>query len=647
VTPPGAAARAAAAAVRIAARVARGGDGALRALTRRLDGADRRSIEIAPAEFRRAAAAVDPATRAAIRFAARRIAAFARLQKRSIRPFRRRRGGLTLEQRLIPVDRVGVYAPGGRHPLCSSVLMGAIPARVAGCREIVLCTPPRRDGSVAPEILVAARAAGVDRVFAAGGAQAIAALAFGTATVPAVDLVVGPGNRYVAAAKALVAGRVGIDFVAGPSELLVIADRSADPLRVASDLVGQAEHDPDARLWLVAIGPGVAPGVRRAIGELLRRLPAANRRAAATALHRLSVATCRSEGRAAALANRAAPEHLSVQTSAPRRIAARLTACGSLFLGGDAAVALGDYVSGPNHVLPTAGAARHTGGLSVLRFLKVVTVQEAGPAALARLGPAAERLAALEGLEAHRLSVALRRDRPGGRGRGGPGGGAGGRRAVLFDFDGVLAASERQHHRAFAAVLAPLGVRLTWKRYRERYLVFDDATALRAMLADAGPAAAGRRPPLAALVRRKRAAFRRLTGGAAPVGRPAARLVRALAARLPLAIVSGAARAEIAAAVRRAGIARAFRTIVAAEDVRRCKPDPEGYRLALGRLGLDGGAGCVALEDSPGGIRAARAAGLEVIGVATSYPAALLKRAGAARVVADIGRIAPRALLEA
>jgi beta-phosphoglucomutase len=211
-------------------------------------------------------------------------------------------------------------------------------------------------------------------------------------------------------------------------------------------------------------------------------------------------------------------------------------------------------------------------------------------------------------------------------------------RAVLFDFDGVLVDSERDHWRAFRAVLGPLGVPLSWERYERRYLVFDDRSAIRAMLRDAGrDGAAG----VGDLVRRKRALFRRLCGGAPRVLPPAAALVRALARRLPLAIVSGAAGAEVRAALGRAGLERQFRCVVAAEDVRRCKPDPEGYRRALRRLGMAAGDGCVAIEDSPGGIRAARAAGLAVLGVATSYPAAALRRAGAARVYRSIAAVGP------
>ncbi len=615
---------------RILAEVRRDGDAALRRLTRRFDGARRRSIEVTPKERRAGARAVDGATRRALRTAARRIAAFARLQRRSIRPVRAAAAGVVLEQRLLPVETVGVYVPGGRYPLCSSVLMGAIPARVAGCRRVVLCTPPRRDGTVAPEVLAAAGAAGVDRVFAVGGAQAIAALAYGTRSVPAVDLIVGPGNRYVAAAKAALAGRCGIDFVAGPSELLVIADRAADIDCAAWDLVGQAEHDPEARLFVVGLGRGVAGAIARRARGLARTLPSPNREIAGAALARLRAVTAATPTAACRAANHIAPEHLSIQTAMPRRLLPRLTAYGSLFLGGGSAVALGDYVTGPNHTLPTSGAARHTGGLSVLRFLRVVTVQEVRGSGALRLAPVAERLAAVEGLHAHRASVAIRVGRAEAQ-------------AVLFDFDGVLVDSERQHWIAFRETLRPYGVALSRRLYDRRYLAFDDRSAIAAMLRDAGRASGA--PPIDLLVRRKRALFRRMGRKAATVDPRVARLVRSLAGRVPVAVVSGAARREIAAALRRAGLAGKFRAIVAAEDVRRCKPDPEGYRLGLKRLGLDGADGCVAIEDSPGGIAAARAAGLAVIGIAGSYPAPALRRAGARRVMASLARLTPDEIL--
>lgn len=395
---------------RLIDEVRTGGDGALRTLTLMFDRARRRSIEVRGEEWSAGVMAVEPGTRAALRLAARRIARFARLQKRSIRPFRHREDGIVTEQRLVPVESVGVYAPGGRHPLCSTVLMGAIPARVAGCRRVVLCTPPRRDGSVAPEILAAARLVGVDRVFAIGGAQAIAALAFGTRSVAAVDLIVGPGNKYVAAAKSILSDRVGIDFLAGPSELLLIADAAADPALAASDLLAQAEHDPDARLWLLTLGDGTARSIVRQIRRQARSLSpgSPNLQAIGAALRAMEVIPCATVEEACRAANRIAPEHLSVQVRTPRRLLRRLRNFGSLFLGGDSAVALGDYVTGPNHILPTAGAARSSGGLSVHRFLKVVTVQEVSRRGAGRLAAAARRLASLEGLEAHSASVALR-----------------------------------------------------------------------------------------------------------------------------------------------------------------------------------------------------------------------------------------------
>ena len=398
------------AAARLVEAVRAEGDDALRALTLAFDRARRPAIEVGPAEWSAGVRRVDPATLRALRCAARRIARFARLQKGSIRPFRHREPGIVVEQRLLPVGRVGVYVPGGRHPLCSTVLMGAIPARVAGCERVILCTPPRPDGGVAPEILAAARLAGVDRIFAVGGAQAIAAMAYGTASVPAVDLVVGPGNKYVTAAKSILSGRIGIDFTAGPSELLLIADDTTDPDRAAADLVAQAEHDPDARLWLVTVGEGVGARIARRARERARALPSGgpNRQAADASLRRMEVIPCRSLAEACGTADRIAPEHLSLQARSPRRIAGRLRSYGSLFLGGSSAVALGDYVTGPNHILPTAGAARVTGGLSVHRFLKIVTTQTISPRGARRLAGPVLRLARTEGLLAHGASVALR-----------------------------------------------------------------------------------------------------------------------------------------------------------------------------------------------------------------------------------------------
>ena len=306
--------------------------------------------------------------------------------------------------------------------------------------------------------------------------------------------------------------------------------------------------------------------------------------------------------------------------------------------------ALGDYITGPNHILPTAGAARHTGGLSVHRFLKIVTVQEVAGRrrgrAVQSLAEAAARLAAREGLLAHEESIAIR------SGSGRPAAirsGSGQPAAILFDFNGVLMDDEEYHWCAFREVLAPLGITLSRKRYDRRYLAFDDATALKTMLEDAGRTGAR----FNALLRRKRRLFRRLCKEHVRIEPPVVRLVRTLARSTPLAIVSGAARAEIVRALRQARIARAFRTIVSCEAVERCKPDPEGYLLGLRRLGIRNRGGSVAVEDSPGGIRAARAAGLRVVAVATSYSPAVLRRAGAIRVARTLGDLTPARILEA
>lgn len=612
---------------RVLDAVRREGEGAVRRFTRRFDGADRSVLEVSTTEWRRGWSEVDAVTLDALAQAASRIHQFATAQRQSLRPVRVTEPGIILEQRLLPIDTVGVYVPGGRHPLCSSVLMGAIPARVAGCREIALATPPRRDGTIHPAILAAARIAGVDRVFAVGGAQAIAALAYGAGPIPAVDIIVGPGNRFVTEAKAQLVGQVGIDLIAGPSELAVIADGSADAAVVASDLVAQAEHDPDARLWLLTVGaPALAPKVRQEIRRQLARLPSGspNRQAAVAAMAGLVIRNvARAEG-ACAASDEVAPEHLSLQVARPDPFVRRLRSYGSLFVGRDAAVAFGDYVSGPNHTLPTSGAARHTGGLSVLRFLKVVTVQRVTRTGARRLAPSAARLAALEGLEAHRRSIAARS--PVSR-----------IAAVVFDFNGVLIEDEPWHWQAMRDAVAPYGITVGWTRYKARYLHYDDHNALRRIVQDAGvslPIGLDR------LVARKRRIYRAILPPDGGIPASVTRLVRAVAARVPVAIVSGAARAEVVEAVSRAGLNDVFTTIVAAEQVSRPKPDPEGYRLAIRRLIekrlLTEGLPVLAVEDSPGGAGAALAAGLEVLGVTTTYGAARLRTAGVRRTVASL-----------
>lgn len=615
---------------RILQAVRTGGERAVLELTRRHDGARRDSVEVGRDEWDRGATAVDADTLAALQEAAARITRFARAQRRSLSPFRLQEPGILLEQRLLPVTRAGVYAPGGRHPLCSSVLMGAIPARVAGCHEVVLATPPRPDGTVHPAVLAAARIASVDRVFAMGGAQAIAALAFGAGPVPAADIIVGPGNRFVTEAKVQLAGRVGIDLIAGPSELAVIADESADPEVIAADLLAQAEHDPDARLWLFTIAaPGLAHHVRRRLARAMAALPAGspNRQAARASIASMMTRDFAGADEACKASDAVAPEHLSLQVRRAASLVPRLSSYGSLFVGPASAVAFGDYVSGPNHTLPTSGAARYAGGLSVLRFLKAVTVQRVTAQGARRLAQSAGRLASLEGLEAHRRSVAVRASVPHFA-------------AVLFDFNGVLIDDERWHWAAMRDAVLPFGINVSWPQYTRRYLHYDDHGALQRIVADAG-----KRLPISLdeLVARKRALYRTLLPPDGGIAREVVTMVRAVARRVPVGIVSSAAREEIDDAVRRAGLSSTFATIIGAEDVARPKPHPDGYRLGIRRL-IDGrrlteGLPVVAVEDSPGGTAAARAAGLDVLGVTTTYTSARLRAAGASRTVPGLAAL--------
>ena len=317
--------------------------------------------------------------------------------------------GARLGWRWTPVDAAGVYVPGGLASYPSSVLMNVIPARVAGVRQVVMCAPTP-DGKVNPLVLLAAQLAGVDGIFRVGGAQAIAAMAYGAHPIPRVDKITGPGNAYVAAAKRQVFGVVGIDMIAGPSEVLIIADGSNDPEWVAMDLLAQAEHDEGAQSILitddVAFGEQVAAAVERLLPQLERQAIARASWQAFGAI--ISVDTLSA---AVALANRIAPEHLEILTQEPRVLSDQIRHAGAIFLGAHTPEAIGDYVGGPNHVLPTAGTARFSSGLSVMDFLKRTTISEMTPSALREIGPAAAILARSEDLEAHGLSVTRRLDR--------------------------------------------------------------------------------------------------------------------------------------------------------------------------------------------------------------------------------------------
>ena len=370
------------------------GDRALRRYAERLDGLTG-AFEIPRdewvAEGRRAPADV----RRALRTAARHIATVARATRpRAIRV--RVAPGVGVEQRVHPLDRVGCYVPGGRYPLPSSLLMTAVPARVAGVPDIVaVCPRPE------PVVLAAAVAAGVTRLFRIGGAQAVAALAFGTESVPRVDRIVGPGNRYVTAAKQYVSADVGIDMQAGPSEILIVSDRGRASW-LAADLIAQAEHDPDARAILITSRPALASAVAR---EVARQMPATGPARESLAAHG-GIIVARSRTEAVELANRMAAEHLVVDDE---ETAAAVTAAGAIFIGPWTAQVAGDYAIGSNHVLPTGGAARFRGGLHPADFVRVVSVQRVTKAGLARIGPVVRTLAVAEGLVGHAQSIAVRR----------------------------------------------------------------------------------------------------------------------------------------------------------------------------------------------------------------------------------------------
>ncbi len=380
----------------IVERVRRGGDRALLTYARTFDGLDG-PLEITRDEMQRGANQVSRDVRNAIGVAARHIRRVANKQ----RPRRWRTSpvaGVTIEQRVIALDRVGCYVPGGRYPLPSSLLMTAIPARVAGVREVIaVCPKPD------PTVMYAALEAGVTTLFRVGGAHAIAALAYGTATVPRVDRIVGPGNAYVAAAKARVATDCAIDFFAGPSEIAVLST-TGRPAWIAADLIAQAEHDPEARAILITPARRLARAVQR---EVIRQVPASGPAKRALAA-RGGIIVSRSLDEAIALCQRLAPEHLVCDSDG---VAAKLTRAGTVFVGHYSAQAAGDYVTGSNHVLPTSGAAAARGGLSTADFVRVSTVQRVTAQGLRRIAPAGVALAEAEGLHGHAESLRIRIER--------------------------------------------------------------------------------------------------------------------------------------------------------------------------------------------------------------------------------------------
>lgn len=390
----------------IVARVRAEGDAALADFTRRFDH-HAAPLRVSAAEVEAASASITPALMAALDLAASRIEAFHRAQM----PADLRMtdaAGLTLGMRWGALDAVGLYVPGGKAAYPSSVLMNAIPACVAGVGRIAMCVPAP-GGVLNPLVLAAARRAGVGEIYRVGGAQAIAALAFGTGTIAPVDRIVGPGNAYVAEAKRQVFGRVGIDSVAGPSEVVVLADAANDATHIAADLMAQAEHDEAAQAILITDDESFAGRVAEAVEAALSRLARAAIAGASWRDHG-AIIIVRDWAEAVALVDRLAPEHLEIATAEPEALFARVRHAGAVFLGAWCPEAIGDYVGGPNHVLPTGRTARFSSGLSVFDFLKRTTWIASGLDGLTGVGPAAVALATAEGLGAHAESVALRLD---------------------------------------------------------------------------------------------------------------------------------------------------------------------------------------------------------------------------------------------
>ncbi len=397
---------------RIIAQVRADGDVALRALTRRFDGVEIGNFAVTTAEFDAAEQQVLPALKQALIDARERLLAwhFAGMGSEfeiDTAP------GVRCGRLLRGIGRVGLYVPAGSAPLPSTALMLGVPADLAGCEDIVLCTPPRADGTADPAVLVAARLCGIKTVFKCGGAQAIAAMAFGTESIPACDKLFGPGNSYVTAAKQQVsvqAGGPAIDMPAGPSEVLVIADAGAPPIHIAADLLSQAEHGPDSQVVLITDAGSLITPVQEEIERQLAVLPRAD--IARRALEHARLIVVDALPTAFEISNRYAPEHLILALRQPRQWLDRVRAAGSVFLGDFAPESLGDYCSGTNHVLPTNGAARAYSGVSVASFQTSISVQDVSRAGLAAIGPCAVELARAEGLEAHAQAILLRLEQP-------------------------------------------------------------------------------------------------------------------------------------------------------------------------------------------------------------------------------------------
>ena len=385
--------------------IEQGGEACVREYARKLDGWEK-DIVVSRAEIDAAGAALDAQTRRDIEFSHARVKTFAEAQLASMGEFETELSpGLFAGQRLVAVNTAGCYVPGGRYAHIASAIMSITTARVAGVSHVVACSPTHKERGVHPAILYAADLAGADTILALGGVQGIAAMAFGHFTGHPADILVGPGNRFVAEAKRILFGRIGIDLFAGPTEILVIADHSADPELVASDLVGQAEHGPDSPAWLVTTSEDIAKKVIELVPGYIRRLPEPNRTAAENAWQDYGeVVVVDTDEEAVRVSDEYAPEHLEVHCKNLDWWLQNLRNYGSLFLGEETTVAYGDKCSGTNHILPTKGAARYTGGLSVGKFIKVLTWQRMTASANREVGAVTARISRSEGMHGHALT---------------------------------------------------------------------------------------------------------------------------------------------------------------------------------------------------------------------------------------------------
>ncbi len=388
--------------------VRKNGDGAVIEYTKKLDGIDRKNLKITREEFAQARKMLSPSLIEDMQFGIAQVRMFAQAQRDAIREIDVEISpGIHLGHRIVPIANVGAYIPGGRYPILSAAQMLIIPARVAGVTRVIGCTPPRKDGQVHPAVLYAAEESGVDELYCIGGVQAIAAMAYGTETIKPVDKIVGPGNKWVTEAKRQVNGTVGLDLPAGPSEILIIADETAQADILAADLLGQLEHDPNARGMLITTSQKLGEDTVKEVDKQLDVLSTAD-------VARISwenqgeVVVVDSLEECAALANEWAPEHLEVHTKYPHVLLGQLTNYGSLFLGEAAAEVFADKVAGTNHALPTAGAARYTSGVSVNTFIKLPTHQWVSEEAMERLAGITVRQSTIEGMAAHAESAAIR-----------------------------------------------------------------------------------------------------------------------------------------------------------------------------------------------------------------------------------------------